>query len=937
MEVRAAVLILLASSLAPPTPANGFALNGVPGNPARQYFRPSGSGPDTPHVAREVNSGWPGEISWSGCHGSAMSRKLTATTSSGSRRGSGRSRRASSSTLAAQGTNGGRCGQQLRRGRRRDHDSAATGIARMAFNGEDDEDGVGDCTLEMETPRQAERTEKAAHRVIFMRHGESEWNRDNRFLGWADIDLTEEGKREAKKAANILMDSGTNVDEVFCSYLKRSIKSAWILAAEMDQAWMPIYCDWRLNEQMYGALTGLNKRKTAELYGEELTQRWRRSYETAPPAVPGGRGYFPVGDPKYAALTPDDIPDSWCGSPNTESLKDAQARAWMLWRERVVPSMRRGKTVLICAHGNVIRAMLKRLDCIPNDALKEVSIPRAVPLVYDLDQDFEPIRSCHVSVGPLRGYFLGDAEELHAALQREGMQLGPVGVDGAGVTAPEVVLEIVKLVRAHASAKEWREWLRAPLEHAAADGNMELFTRLIDAGANADPDWRGYHGRTLLGAAAQGNSEEMVQALLNAGHSVEVEFGGGKQTALHVAAFHGAEKSSSALLLSGADATVLDRLKRSPLHLAAEAGHRGMVNILLIKGVDPNIKGGRNETPLHRAAVQGHAQCVSKLLAGGADKDSRTSQGETPLHMAARNNCLGVVEELLAAGADFDLRGDYFSAKYNALDFAANRGYVDVVMALIRHGSSVKVSDDDGFTSLHRAAGYCRPRGENGDVIRALLDAGADIEAKLTTCGSTPLHRAAYERMETSGTIRALLEGGANVNARGTEGYTPLHWACVESCVASVEELLRWGADEALVTSSGETAADLLGGWERDNEDEDEDEDEDNYGRGAYQEELRVDDRRIRHMLERAPADRSWRRRGWLVLARSRPAKVQLAAESDRGGGSGSRSCVLSKTARACYGVGGRSSEGTADLAYLVERVVGMDVEGVFRLVVGFL
>eukprot|EP00903_Cladosiphon_okamuranus_P017500 g16119.t2 len=441
MDVGAALVILLASSwLAPPTPADGFAVTAarVPGGMAgqhqhqHQHFRSSSFGEDTLQAGRGVRRGWAGDVSSTNSHSSSTRTGRGSRAASGSTGGRSSSCRDRSRSFAVRATSGGGCGMEIRDGLRRGGGRAAAGVTRMALGGEADE------VRHLEVPV---REEKAAHRVIFIRHGESEWNRDNRFLGWADIDLTENGKREAKKAANILLDSGIDVDEVFCSYLKRSIKSAWILAAEMDQAWMPIHCDWRLNEQMYGALTGLNKRKTAERYGEELTQRWRRSYETAPPAVRGSRGYFPEGDPKYAALTQDDIPDSWCGSPNTESLKDAQTRAWMFWRERVVPSLRQGNTVLICAHGNIIRAMLKRLDYIPNDALKELSIPRAVPLVYDLDQDFEPIHiNSQAAVGPLRGHFLGDAEELRAAMEREGMQLGPVGGGGVGVSAPEAVV-----------------------------------------------------------------------------------------------------------------------------------------------------------------------------------------------------------------------------------------------------------------------------------------------------------------------------------------------------------------------------------------------------------------------------------------------------------------------------------------------------------------
>ncbi|CAM9359792.1 unnamed protein product [Choristocarpus tenellus] len=265
------------------------------------------------------------------------------------------------------------------------------------------------------------------YKVILMRHGESEWNRDNRFLGWADIGLTEEGEREAKQAAQTLLDFGIDVDEMVCSYLKRSIKTGCIVADGLDKAWMPMHKDWRLNEQMYGALQGLNKRATAERFGVALTQKWRRSYDLAPPAVAGGHGYFPPDDAKYVHLTDDDIPNSWCGSANTESLKDAQTRVWAMWKEVIVPLARSGKVVLVCGHGNVIRALLKRLDSLPNGVLKQVSIPRATPLVYDLDKDMVPVPSPY-SLGPLSGRFLGNPIALAKALQKESpqAQLGPV-------------------------------------------------------------------------------------------------------------------------------------------------------------------------------------------------------------------------------------------------------------------------------------------------------------------------------------------------------------------------------------------------------------------------------------------------------------------------------------------------------------------------------
>ncbi|CAM9689645.1 unnamed protein product [Chrysoparadoxa australica] len=252
---------------------------------------------------------------------------------------------------------------------------------------------------------------ESKYSVVFMRHGESQWNASNRFIGWGDCSLTERGEEEARKAARSLMDAGIEIDEIFCSYLKRSIKTSWLIASEMDVAWIPVTPDWRLNEQMYGALQGLYKRETVLRYGVDTVQNWRRSYETAPPARKHETGYFPPDDPKYKHLTELDIPASWCGSAQTESLKDAQARSWEVWTKRILPRVREGKSILVVAHGNLIRALVKRLEQLPNDSIKSVNIPRAVPLVYSLDESFRPVLSSTPSAiprGPLRGRYIGE-------------------------------------------------------------------------------------------------------------------------------------------------------------------------------------------------------------------------------------------------------------------------------------------------------------------------------------------------------------------------------------------------------------------------------------------------------------------------------------------------------------------------------------------------
>ncbi|CAN0326528.1 unnamed protein product, partial [Ectocarpus sp. 8 AP-2014] len=214
-------------------------------------------------------------------------------------------------------------------------------------------------------------------------------------------------------------------------------------------------------------------------------------------------------------------------------------------------------------------------------------------------------------------------------------------------------VEIFKLVQREATLEQWRQWLRVPLEHAAAKGNLDLFTRLMDAGPGAygEAGWRGCHGRTLLCAAA---CEKMVRALLSAGarSDVNVLFGAKLESALHVAAARGAEKASKALMIAGADPNLVNLGEFSPLHLATQAGHDRVIGVLLLNGAQVDAKTNAGDTPLHLAASKGHTLCISELLMGGADKDVIDHEGETPLFKAAGNNHLGAVEKLLAAGAD---------------------------------------------------------------------------------------------------------------------------------------------------------------------------------------------------------------------------------------------------------------------------------------------
>ncbi|CAN0574715.1 unnamed protein product, partial [Ectocarpus sp. 12 AP-2014] len=245
-------------------------------------------------------------------------------------------------------------------------------------------------------------------------------------------------------------------------------------------------------------------------------------------------------------------------------------------------------------------------------------------------------------------------------------------------------------------------------------------------------------------------------------------------------------------MTAGADPNVGDLTNRSPLHLAAEAGHRHVIGILLVKGADIDAWNDRRETPLHLAASKGHTPCISELLGGGADKDAVDNVGQTPLWHAAKNNRLKAIEELLAAGANYRIR---CLEQRSPLEAAAIGGHATIVKAFLdEDGDEAFATDDFGYTALHSCA--FEPAGDNGDAVRVLLEAGADVNAEATgrDC-STPLHVAVDRRIASTGTICALLEGGADVSVFDEVDDTPLHRACKRSSVAGVELLLRWGAD----------------------------------------------------------------------------------------------------------------------------------------------
>jgi len=245
------------------------------------------------------------------------------------------------------------------------------------------------------------------HKLVFVRHGQSTWNLENRFTGWTDVGLSDQGTEEAHAGAALLREGGYIFDLAYTSVLKRAIKTLWIIQEEMDLMWIPVYNSWRLNERHYGALQGLNKMEMVERYGPEQVHVWRRSYDTPPPALDLGDERFPGRDPRYATLAPDEL-------PRTESLKDTLARTLPYWHEAIAPTIRSGKRVLVVAHGNSIRALVKYLDNVSEQEITELNIPTGIPLVYELDDELKPIRH----------YYLGDPEAVAKAAAAVAAQTG---------------------------------------------------------------------------------------------------------------------------------------------------------------------------------------------------------------------------------------------------------------------------------------------------------------------------------------------------------------------------------------------------------------------------------------------------------------------------------------------------------------------------------
>ena len=247
-------------------------------------------------------------------------------------------------------------------------------------------------------------------KLVLMRHGESTWNLENRFTGWKDVDLTEKGVDEARRAGRLLREEGFKFDLAYTSLLTRAIRTLWLAQEEMDCRWIPVIKHWRLNERHYGALQGLNKAETAAKFGEKQVLVWRRSYDVPPPPLTRDDERNPANDPRYSTLLPEEL-------PLTECLKDTVERVVPYWQMEIAPQVRAGKRVIVAAHGNSLRALIKHLDHVSDEAIVGLNIPTAVPLVYELTDELKPVRN----------YYLGDQSEIakaQAAVANQGKAAG---------------------------------------------------------------------------------------------------------------------------------------------------------------------------------------------------------------------------------------------------------------------------------------------------------------------------------------------------------------------------------------------------------------------------------------------------------------------------------------------------------------------------------
>lgn len=269
---------------------------------------------------------------------------------------------------------------------------------------------LGLCTRATATARplamlhQQQKALKHTHTLVLIRHGESEWNKQNRFTGWYDVQLSEKGNKEAKAAGELLKKEGYTFDVAYTSYLKRAIRTLWHVLEQTDLFWIPVNKTWRLNERHYGALTGLDKKETVDKHGADQVKVWRRSYNIPPPELDTSSEYYPGNDVRYKDLPKEVL-------PLAESLELTSARVLPEWDANIVPSIKSGKNVLVAAHGNSLRALVKHLDGISEEEITELNIPTGIPLVYHLDENLKPIAHKD-SFAPLSGFYLGNQDEI---------------------------------------------------------------------------------------------------------------------------------------------------------------------------------------------------------------------------------------------------------------------------------------------------------------------------------------------------------------------------------------------------------------------------------------------------------------------------------------------------------------------------------------------
>ena len=476
--------------------------------------------------------------------------------------------------------------------------------------------------------------------------------------------------------------------------------------------------------------------------------------------------------------------------------------------------------------------------------------------------------------------------------------------------------KLFNLMAKGATKSQWAEWLRAPLEHALADGDQKLALSLLNAGADGGAGWDGCDGRTLLGAAAEGGNHELVSAVLEAGGSEDFDVVSGEwdMSALHHAIAGGHLDAARVLMLAGADVGLVDGRDRSALHYAVEGGHLQLAGNVIIGGADPTAEDAEGDTPLHLAAAHDDTAFVGTLLRRGADVGAKNNEGWRPLHVAVKHDRVAVAEALLKAGANPNVR----DGKRKSPLMLARRS-LSMTRILLAHGADLKVVDNLGYTALHRAAEM-----DEADVIEALVEAGADVEAQsggvsYTVWGGfkrlTPLHVAALLCCLRG--ISALLIAGADVNAVDRNDQTPLHLLCSRSVKRddpfstwsedqAADLLLRWGADETLTDNDGRTPKQLI--------------------------KRAGTTKRLQKVLANAPADRAWRRRGMLVMCRAFPDKVQKKGSKGRAG-----KAKAGRGRGRGRGRGGSSAGRGRGKVDVLTRVVELEDDEIFRAIIGFL